>query len=294
MPVLRLNACATFADTIVGESMMLRSWLWFAVALAAPAQSTHGRDLGVGKLLVASKELKDPNFAQTVVLLVRYDEEGVVGLIINRQSSVPLSRVFGDLKEAKGHADPVYAGGPVERKSALALLRSREKPEEADRVFADVNLVSSEALLEQTMGSGAEASRFRVYLGYAGWSVDQLENEIELGAWHIFPADAGAVFDANPDALWSKLIRKTEERIARKSEGFGGLVDSLPHGAQYAGQGGRFAIRLVPSACFGRLPDAGQRLRAVAGVEARRIDLMFEPLASRQAGGQQHGPLRAI
>jgi putative transcriptional regulator len=185
------------------------------VTTAAPLQSTRVEALGAGRLLVASKDLKDPNFAKTVVLLVNYDSEGVMGVIINRRSTVPLSQVFEDVKEANDHPDPVYAGGPVEKTSALALLRSRAKPKDAEHVFADINLVADEDLLRKALSSGAKSSEFRIYLGYAGWAVSQLEKEVEIGAWYVFPADAGAVFDPNPDTLWSRMIRKTEDRVAQ-------------------------------------------------------------------------------
>jgi putative transcriptional regulator len=180
-------------------------------ALGAPAQSVRPEDLGGGKVLVATKDLRDPNFAKTVILLVRYDDEGVVGLVINHRSTVPLSRLFEDLKDQTG---PVYVGGPVETKSVLALLRSRVKPADAERVLADVSLIASENLLQKTLSSGGEPDNVRVYLGYAGWTVPQLENEVEQGAWFIFPGAASLVFDSNPDSLWSRLIRRTEERIA--------------------------------------------------------------------------------
>lgn len=192
-------------------------WIWALAAFAAaPPQSTRSEDLGPAKLLVASRELSDPNFAKTVVLLVNYDNGGVVGVILNRRSTVPLSRVFDDMKEAKDQSDPVYAGGPVEKTSALALLRSRAKAENGEPLFADVRLVAEQDQLRKTLASGADDSRFRVYLGYAGWTVRQLEHEVDLGAWHIFPADAAIVFDANPGSLWSRLIRRTEDRIAKR------------------------------------------------------------------------------
>ncbi len=181
-------------------------------ALGASGQSIRPEDLGAGKVLVASRDLNDPNFAKTVILLVRYDEEGVVGLVLNHRSTVPLSRLFEDLKN---QTEPVYVGGPVETKSVLALLRSHVKPSDAERVLADVSLIASEGLLQKTLSSGGEPENVRVYLGYAGWTVHQLEGEVEDGAWFIFPGAAGLVFDSNPDSLWARLIRRTEERIAR-------------------------------------------------------------------------------
>ncbi len=189
---------------------------FFVVALA------HGfgqaGKLMPGTFLVASRDLADPNFVHTVVLLVRYDEEnGALGLVINRQSEVPLSRVFAELKEAKDRMDPIYIGGPVEEGSVLALLKADAKPKDADRVFGDVYLISSKALLEKTLASGTEADRFHAYLGYAGWAREQLEREVELGAWHVMPAEASSVFHSDPDSVWQRLIRRTEMRIARRS-----------------------------------------------------------------------------
>src|ERR1700734_2806868 len=116
-------------------------------------------DLAVGQLLVASRDLGDPNFAKTVILLVHYSEgQGAVGLVLNKRTDVPISRVFHDMKEAGGRKDPVYIGGPVELNSVLALLKSASKPEGTNRVFGDVYLISNKNLLTQKMGSGVEAA----------------------------------------------------------------------------------------------------------------------------------------
>jgi putative transcriptional regulator len=185
----------------------------FAIQAAA-AQTMQPSDLGAGKMLVASRDLPDPNFSKTVVLLVQYDDEGVVGLILNRRSKVPISRLSDNVNGVKDRSDPIYAGGPVGRTDVLALLRSHGKPEDAKRVFGDICLVSSKELLQKTLASPPEANVVHVYLGYSGWTMEQLENEVDAGAWYIFPGDAQAVFDSNPDSLWSRLIGETELRIA--------------------------------------------------------------------------------
>ena len=172
-------------------------------------------DLAVGRLLIASRDLGDPNFAKTVILLVHYDEDkGAVGLVVNKRTDVPISRVFHDLKEASGRNDPVYIGGPVELNSVLALLKSASKLEGASRVFGDVYLISNKDLLTKTLASRAEATVFHAYIGYAGWTGGQLEHEVDSGAWHILPADTATVFHSDPDAVWERLIRRTETQIA--------------------------------------------------------------------------------
>jgi putative transcriptional regulator len=172
-------------------------------------------DLAVGRFLVASRDLGDPNFAKTVILLVHYSAEmGSVGLVVNRRTDVPISRVFHDLKEAGGRKDPVYIGGPVELNSVLALLKSASNPPGADRVFGDVYLIGNKDALTKTLASSAEATDFHTYIGYAGWGAGQLEHEVELGAWHVMPADVATVFNADPDSVWEHLIHHTETQIA--------------------------------------------------------------------------------
>ena len=157
--------------------------LWPTVFL--PVQTKNAKDLGAGKLLVASRGLADPHFAQTVVLLVRYDAEGVVGLILNRRTDLPLSRVLEGITPAKGRSDPIYLGGPVEQ-SVLALLQSPAKVEGAEHIFGTVYMISTKPLFEQTILARPDPSSFHVYLGAAGWTNDQLRKELELGAWFIF------------------------------------------------------------------------------------------------------------
>jgi|ERR1700691_3277831 len=179
-----------------------------------PVQSKNAKDLGAGKLLVASRELADPIFAKTVVLLVHYDTEGVAGLILNRRTEVPLSRVLDGLKAAQQRSDPIYLGGPVETPAVFALLQSPAKVEGAQHIFGAVYLISTKTLFEQTISTRVDSSRFHVYLGSAGWTNDQLRKEVEAGAWFIFQADVGTVFDSDPDSLWSKMIQKTELKLA--------------------------------------------------------------------------------
>jgi putative AlgH/UPF0301 family transcriptional regulator len=179
-----------------------------------PTQLKDPQDLGVGKLLVASRGLGDPDFAETVVLLVHYDEKGVVGLILNRRTDLPLSRVL-DLEAAKGRSDPVYAGGPVGPSAVLALFKSSKKLEKAENIFGGVYLISDKGLFEQTISARPDPGVFHVYLGYAGWTQDQLRAETKLGAWFIFPADAATVFSSDPDSLWRQMIQKTELKLAK-------------------------------------------------------------------------------
>ncbi len=183
-------------------------------AVFLPVQFNNAKDLDAGKLLVASRRLADPHFAKTVVLLTHYDAKGVVGLILNRRTDVPLSRALEGLEVAKHLSDPVYLGGPVGTPEIFALLRSRAKVEGAQHIVGAVYQISTKTLFEQTISARPDPSGFHVYLGYAGWTKDQLRKEVELGGWFIFQADAGTVFASDPDSLWSQMIQKTELNLA--------------------------------------------------------------------------------
>jgi putative transcriptional regulator len=186
-------------------------------AVFLPVQSNSAKDLNAGKLLVASRGLADRHFARTVILLTRYDADGVVGLILNRRTDLPLSRVLEGIEAAKRLSDPVYLGGPVGTPDILALLRSPTKVEGAQHIVGAVYPISTKTLFQQTISTRPDPGGFHVYLGYAGWTKDQLRKEVELGGWFIFQGDAGTVFASDPDSLWSQLIQKTELNLARSA-----------------------------------------------------------------------------
>ena len=189
-------------------------WVLLLAGIALP-QTKSTNDLGSAKLLVASRDLADPNFTKTVILLVHDDDDKVLGLILNRRTDVTLSTALPALKAAKGRADRIYTGGPVDASTVFAMLQSPAKVEGAPRIFDDVYLILTRTLLEQTIAARRDPGVFHIYLGYAGWTGDQLRREVELGAWFVFPADAATVFDSDPDTLWPRMIRKTEQKMAR-------------------------------------------------------------------------------
>lgn len=183
-------------------------------ALLLPAQSKRPDDLAVGKLLVTPRDAADPHFAQSVILLVHYDADSAVGLMLNRRTTISLARVLQNLKGAAPRSDTAYIGGPVETDTAMALLRSRGKPEAGVAVLKDTYLVPSRKALEGVLAAGAGAADLRVYAGYCGWGPGQLENEVRLGAWFLMEGTPGLVFDPNPDTVWDRLIARTESRVA--------------------------------------------------------------------------------
>jgi putative transcriptional regulator len=192
-----------------------------SIELSAASQLSRGRvkALAAGKCLVAARDLPDPNFSDSVVLLVEYGETGAMGVIVNRPTELLISRVLGDSKAAQGRTDRVFFGGPVSPKGLVALVRSKSAVPDSRRVLEDVHLVTSRESLEGLIRAGTRSSELRTYLGYAGWGPGQLERETAAGSWHILPADADVVFDPEPEALWRRLFRATERLIASRLYG---------------------------------------------------------------------------
>ena len=191
--------------------------IWVAIlaleSSAGAVQYGLQQRLAVGDLLIASEKLGDPNFAESVVFLIRRDsEEGTLGLIINRRSEVPLSRAFPDVKGANG--DLVYLGGPVSPSVVQILLRSPSKANELEHISGDVYSSAKKSIIEKSIRARLESSKLRVYAGYAGWAPGQLENEIRTGAWTVLASGGKYVFDDHPESLWSRLNREAHMEVA--------------------------------------------------------------------------------
>jgi putative transcriptional regulator len=165
-------------------------------------------ELAKGKFLVAGRHLGDPNFSESVVLLVDYNQDGAMGLVINQPTEVRLSTVLPEIEAVQQRTDTVYIGGPVARGQMLLLIRSGSQPEESRPVFANTYISSSRAVLERMINHAQAGEKFRVYAGYAGWAPGQLDQEVSRGDWRVLPADAEIVFDRAAAEIWPELIRR--------------------------------------------------------------------------------------
>jgi putative transcriptional regulator len=197
----RPTTLLTIALALTAAACSSASDIESSMPAAVPAR---GPGPAQGKLLVAQRQLKDPNFSRTVVLLLHYDSHGATGLIVNRPSEVKLAELLPELEELKGRKDPAYIGGPVHGGGLHLLARSESKLEEASSVVDGVWVSRSRDLLERLL-TEKEKRIFRVYVGYAGWAPRQLDAEIERGDWHVTSATADDVFDDRPDDVWFRL-----------------------------------------------------------------------------------------
>jgi putative transcriptional regulator len=156
--------------------------------------------------LVAKPELQDPNFAQSVVLVVFPQDGGPIGVILNRPTRLTLQEGFPDQPQLKERTDTLFFGGPVQAGGLMFLFRGSSDTQRAIPVVGDLYLGADSALLARLL-AGKSATVQRFFLGYSGWSGPQLEREIALGAWYVIEADEATV-RADPKTLWRDLVRR--------------------------------------------------------------------------------------
>jgi putative transcriptional regulator len=148
-----------------------------------------------GSFLVARPVLQDPNFRQTVVLLLQHGGEGAFGLVVNRET------------KAAGVPFPVYVGGPCQAQGLMMLHGQAEwVAETANKGVAPGIYMGDAATLKRATDEGSEEPiSFRIFTGYAGWGPGQLESELAAGAWTLTPANGELLFQTPADELWERL-----------------------------------------------------------------------------------------
>ena len=154
-------------------------------------------------LLVARAELPDPNFRGSVVLVMNNIGPAPAGMIVNRPTKIPLSRLFPDIEGLAQLPDRVYFGGPVELGAVSFLFRAdAPPPEHATKVLEGLYLSTDRDLLRKLLARDNPTEGLRIFIGYSGWGPGQLESEIARGDWTLAPAEAGTIFDGRPERPW--------------------------------------------------------------------------------------------
>jgi len=168
-----------------------------------------------GQFVVASRDLPDPLFHDSVVLMLPIKEEQlIVGLIVNKPTKIKLSEVFPDAPALQKSEAKAYFGGPVDLDvgARSAIFRSKAPPEDATMVFEDVYVSFDAKSIAALAANPQQVSTLRVYLGRAQWATDQFEGEVARGSWHSLPASVDSIFSAQPEMLWPSLIEHAEPR----------------------------------------------------------------------------------
>jgi putative transcriptional regulator len=194
--------------------------LWFGVLFLAPMLftaalpqqegATQGASLA-GQLLVASPDMRDPRFRHAVILMVRHDNDGAVGIVINRPiEEMPLARLLKALgQDSTGVVAQVriFAGGPVQPQSGYIVHSADYHRTGTIDIDSHMAMTSSPEVLRD-IGHNEGPKKSLVAFGYAGWGRGQLEGELARGGWFTTPADPRLVFDADRAKLWDEAMAR--------------------------------------------------------------------------------------
>jgi putative transcriptional regulator len=165
--------------------------------------------------LVASPSIRDPRFDHAVILVVRHDQSGAMGIVIN----MPVEkRPLADILKMLGAIDPdvkgnvqIFSGGPVQPSTGFVVHSSDYRGPGTIDVNKNVRVTATIQILRD-IGNNKGPSKSIVAFGYAGWAAGQLENELQRGIWFVISGDPKLVFDEPRDQVWnSAYARRTED-----------------------------------------------------------------------------------
>lgn len=183
--------------------------LVLALGLAA---GLAGQEIAVGQLLVATRQLRDPFFQKSVILVVYVGENGVIGLMLNQSLECPVSEI---LPGAKAGGETAQAGGPVPM-GIFALVRAYTPLPDSQQILPRLFMVADRKRVAKLEPS----PNMRIYGGNCGWSAAQLKNELRMGFWRVLSGRADTVFDKSPETLWERLISAMYARIPQPERAF--------------------------------------------------------------------------
>ncbi len=185
---------------------------------AAPTLGDGGGSLA-GRLLVASENMGDPRFRNTVILMVEHNAGGAMGLIVNVPlGAIPVAPLFERLDLAPPAVAPgaapgaageiaVYYGGPVESERGF-LLHSADVVVDGSILVGEGVAMTAEAEMMDKIGRGEGPERSLLAFGYSGWGPQQLESEFARDAWFTIPFDPALVFAADPARSWERAAAR--------------------------------------------------------------------------------------
>jgi putative transcriptional regulator len=185
-----------------------------AVAPSAPEPSAPTHQSLTGQLLIASPEMRDPRFDHAVVLVVKHDRDGALGIVINKPvGERPLAELLAALGEKReGDAKvPLFIGGPVQL-DVMLVLHSAEYHVSGTLAVDGQVAVTGDPRILRDMAAKTGPQKSLLAFGYAGWAAGQLDGEMEHNVWFTAPEDPALVFDADRDKVWDlAMARRTRD-----------------------------------------------------------------------------------
>src|SRR5579862_191115 len=184
------------------------------IAIIATSRTAQSTDLTTPSFLVATRDLQDPLFQHSVILMVPSTEPPLLaGLIINSPAKRQVRDLFPQVRDLKGSDETIYTGGPVEPEEVSLIFRAPAAQSSATRVFDDVYVATGRDAIAAVL-KDPRITDLRVISGKAQWLHDQLYGEVMAGAWYVIPAKADLIF-SDPKNLWATLVKGGDLEEAR-------------------------------------------------------------------------------
>lgn len=202
---------------IVLLAVVRQSWFTDTVVMEAVTSYTN-------HFLIAMPGMADPNFSSSVTLICEHNEEGAMGIVINRPSDHSLTELFAQLAIDEYAPEiarqPIMVGGPVTPERGFVLHEQPGAWESSMSLSADMQVTLSRDILEE-IAAGRGPRRFLVALGYAGWEQGQLEEEVLANSWLTVPASTKIVFDTPFSQRWTLAAKQLGFDISHLSSDAG-------------------------------------------------------------------------
>ena len=173
-------------------------------------QNVDPLEPATGSFLVASRSLRDPHFARTVVYLLQHDDQGSLGLVINRMLKLTLGDALPGTELPNLGPHRLRYGGPVSSQHIIMLLRSADPLEHATPILDGIYASNNMDLLQQLEAADKPADELRLFAGHAGWGAGQLQGELRRDDWFVIPGDVAMVFGVDAGNLWERLINRLD------------------------------------------------------------------------------------
>lgn len=211
----------TNSETFINRSASrIRTWriailclIFGALGSSYNVRAAERESFLTGQLLVATPDIQDPRFAESVIYMVKHDAEGAMGLIINK----PIAKgQIDDLLKSSGRKTQgsqknivIHYGGPVGQQQGFVLHTDDYSIDSTTKVSNGIAMTADVKMLEALAGGkGPRQSLF--ILGYAGWAPGQLEAELKTNSWFILPGDKVLIFGADADKKWRQAMDKRQ------------------------------------------------------------------------------------
>ena len=170
-----------------------------------------------GIFLISNRNISDPRFKQSVILITKHDTTGSVGLIINKPTTIPVSHALTEVEKRKNIPEYMQFGGPVQFRSLLTILLHTERNPKGVWPFLDqVYIAAGFANINGIVMDTEPSDQMKIYAGYAGWVRGQLHAEVARGNWHLKKADTHTLFRTDTENIWPEMIRSIEQEASRK------------------------------------------------------------------------------